>query len=57
MKGEVSTVDLIFSSSRNTIDDNKESWLDLNALDNDSFSALGLALREDKHKIALKILD
>jgi ankyrin repeat protein len=49
MKGDFATVDLLLSSNSDE--------LDINSLDNDLYSPLGLALREDKIRIAYKLLD
>jgi ankyrin repeat protein len=49
MRGDTSTVDIILKSIH-------PADLDLNTLDNESYTALGLAFREDQQKIVHMIL-
>jgi len=46
MKGEMTTVDLFMASANNNSYDGE--CLNLNQLDNDYYSPLGIALREEK---------
>jgi len=55
MIGDLTTVDLLLSTQE--FSDEVVDSLDLNALDHDLYSPLGLALREDKQRIAHKMLD
>ncbi len=49
MKGDSTTVELLFN--------NEEEYLNLNLVDKDGYSALGISLRDEKFKIACMILD
>ena len=51
MRGDLTTVDMLIN---NTDSDDR---LDLNILDKDQYSALGMSMREEKMRIAYKILD
>ena len=55
MAGDVTTVDLLLQVSEQG--DSTAANLDLNVLDNDFYTPLGLALREEKQRISHKLLD
>lgn len=55
MAGDVTTVDLLLLASEQS--DQTATQLDINVMDNDLYSPLGLALREEKQRIAHKLLD
>ena len=49
MKGDCTTVELLLN--------NEEEYLNVNLIDKDGYSALGIALRDEKYKMAYMILD
>ncbi len=51
MQGDYTTVDMLLSYA------DSDDPIDLNILDRDQYSALGMAMREEKMRIAYKILD
>ncbi len=46
MSGDITTVDLLLDTKTNSL--SKDDPFDLNVIDNDSYSPLGLALREER---------
>jgi ankyrin repeat protein len=51
MRGDLTTVDMLINNS------DSDDPIDLNILDKDQYSALGMSMREEKMRIAYKILD
>jgi hypothetical protein len=51
MRGDLTTVDMLI----NNLD--SDDPIDLNILDKDQYSALGMSMREEKMRITYKILD
>jgi hypothetical protein len=51
MRGDLTTVDMLINNS------DSDDPIDLNILDKDQYSALGMSMREEKFRIAYKILD
>lgn len=51
MRGDLTTVDMLINNTEN------DDPIDLNILDRDQYSAIGMSLREEKMRIAYKLLD